>query len=136
LEALWSRRRELLHPSRFLADDSQALILAHERSNLYGDLLNRVRGVAFMGTPHRGSDSAFWASFLANVLYVANVGLNTNRELVAALKKESTTLSKLSEQFIERGARLQITTFYETEKFDYLNCVVSSSTALPCIRMR
>jgi hypothetical protein len=77
-----------------------------------------------MGTPHGGSDLAWWSTFLANILQVATVGTSTNPRLVTALKKESTTLSDISTQFIERGASLKIYTFYETERFERMNCLV------------
>ena len=54
----------------------RALILAHERdSNLnYKEILDNTRGIAFMGVPHQGSDSASWASFTANLLKSASIG--------------------------------------------------------------
>ena len=84
-----------------------------------------------MGTPHRGASAAFWASLVADVLYAANLGLNTNKDLVKALKKDSKTLADISKQFIERGAQFPIVSFFETEKFESLNCLVSPLTAQP-----
>ncbi len=54
----------------------RAPILANERdSNLnYKEILDNIRGIAFMGVPHQGSDSTSWASFSANLLKSASIG--------------------------------------------------------------
>jgi len=105
-------------------DDGQALILAHERSSLYSNLLYRVCGVVFMGTPHRGSNIALWTNILACFLHTIQLGTGTNVDLLSLLRRESSTLSDISRQFVERGESLQIRTFYETEMLDYMNCLV------------
>jgi hypothetical protein len=92
------------------------LILAHERSSIYGNLLDRIRGSVFFGVPHRGSDVAYWGNFAANVLTVAQLGFGTNSRFVYALQRNSRTFAEISQQFIERGSKLDIRTFYETEK--------------------
>jgi hypothetical protein len=89
------------------------LILAHERSSVYEDLLNSVRGSVFFGVPHRGADAAYWAWFAANLLKITQLGFGTNTNFVAALK---TTFAEISEQFIERAVQLEIRTFFETKK--------------------
>ena len=93
----------------------KALILAHERSSdpVFKDILINTRAMAFLGVPHKGSDSAWWANFVANALKGASVGLTTNNALVADLRKDSSALSTISKQFIERGRDLSIYTFYE-----------------------
>ncbi|KAI9766209.1 MAG: hypothetical protein M1839_005011 [Geoglossum umbratile] len=94
----------------------KALILAHERSRHYLDLLNSVRGLVFFGVPHRGSDIAYWGTFAANLLKVTQLGFGTNNSFVEALRRNSATFADISRQFIERGANLPIRTFFETEK--------------------
>ena len=93
----------------------KALILAHERSSDPGfkDILINTKAIAFLGVPHKGSDSAWWANFAANALKGASIGLTTNNALVADLRKDSSALSTISKQFIERGRDLSIYTFYE-----------------------
>lgn len=59
----------------------QALVLAHERLDLYGHLLNSVRSVIFFGVPHRGSDVAFWAAFAASLLQHALLGFPSERAM-------------------------------------------------------
>lgn len=107
----------------------KALILAHERSSFYSALLQRIWGLVFMGTPHRGSDVAFWTDFLARALHVAQFGAGTNKNLVSSLKKDSRLLSDISDQFVERSANLQIRTFYEMEKLDYMNILIVDKTS-------
>ncbi|KAL9118378.1 MAG: hypothetical protein Q9187_005078 [Circinaria calcarea] len=109
----------------------EALVYAHERSKQFDTLIRRVRGVMFMGTPHRGSDTAYWVSFLTDLLRIGTLGVNTNNDLVNALMKESKTLSDIAQQFCERGAPLQIITCYETRQFSYMNnLIVDKSSAL------
>lgn len=108
-----------------MADILKALILAHERSSVYGDLLNSVRGSVFFGVPHRGADAAYWADFAANLLKITQWGFGTNTSFVAALKRNSRTLADISQQFVERATRLEIRTFFETEKlYNQLVCRV------------
>jgi hypothetical protein len=83
-----------------------------------------------MGTPHRGADVAYWMDFLARALYSAQFGMGTNKKLLPGLKKNSKTLSDISRQFTDRGRDLQIRTFYEREKMDYTNVLVSTSLIL------
>ena len=96
----------------------KALILAHERSldPVFKDILKNTKAIAFLGVPHKGSDSAWWANFAANALKGASIGLTTNNALVADLRKDSSALSTISKQFIERSRDLSIYTFYERLK--------------------
>ena len=70
-----------------------------------------------MGVPHRGADSAYWASFVANILQVVQLGWGTNTSFVEALKRNSPTFTEISTQFVERAASLRIRTFFETERW-------------------
>jgi hypothetical protein len=97
-------------------DTIQAMIRAHERSSHYADLLQRVRGVVFMGVPHRGSDVAYWAAFAANILQFGQLGFATNPAYVTALRRNSETFAAISTQFVERAVPLSIRTFFETER--------------------
>ena len=77
-----------------------------------------------MGTPHRGSDVAYWTDVVARALHILQLGMGTNGNLLLALKKNSPILSKISQEFVERATGLQIRTFYEVEVLDYMNCLV------------
>jgi hypothetical protein len=96
----------------------RALILAHERSSdtHYRTILDNTRAIAFLGVPHRGADAAWWATFAANSLKGATLGMTTNTALVKDLQKASPKLATISKQFVDRGKSLKIYTFYETRK--------------------
>lgn len=98
----------------------QAMILAQERSRLYGGLLSKVYGVVFLGTPHRGSDLAWWATFAAEIIRTVQLGMGTNTHYVSALKRNSTEFANISQQWVERSENLQIRTFFETERLSGL----------------
>ncbi|KAH0536549.1 hypothetical protein FGG08_006579 [Glutinoglossum americanum] len=109
---------------------ASALILAHERSRHYADILGSVRGCVFLGVPHRGSDAAYWGTFAANLLKLAKPGININTKFLEALQRNSAVFAEISQQFVERGASLQIRTFYETEKLRSLLIVDRESARL------
>jgi hypothetical protein len=102
---------------------NQALIKAHERKR-YTDLLKYIQGVAFFGTPHRGSGVAKWGNIFANIIATTSQGTSTNTKLTKDLKEKSEVLSNISMSFIERGTNLNIFSFYETQKFPGMNCRV------------
>jgi hypothetical protein len=91
------------------------MIIAHERSNVYGELLKSVCGVMFFGVPHRGSDLAYWGDIAVRICKM--MFLKANANFIAPLRRKSATFADISQQFIERGQPpLQIYTFYELEK--------------------
>lgn len=92
-------------------------------------MLSRIKALVFFGTPHRGSDAAYWASFVATLLKYGQLGFGTNSTYIAALQRNSQTFADISEQFIERAVELKIRTFYETEKM--FNVLVSNSRNVP-----
>ena len=120
---LWSKRFiSSLNGLWCSAYKIQALILAHERSRAYGGLLENAKAIVFMGTPHRGAGTASWGDFFAQVLQALQ--MNTSRNLLSDLQKNSEALWQISQQFVERVSTLSIKTFYETHRSDYVNCLV------------
>ena len=83
----------------------KALILAHETN---------TKATAFLAVPHKGSCTAWWGDFAANVLKSASIGLSTNAALVADLRKDSSALTDIQKQSIERIQNFKMYTFYET----------------------
>jgi hypothetical protein len=63
------------------------MIIAHERSGEYGELLGSIKAAMFLGTPHRGSDAAYWATYAANVLKVLQLGRRNNTAFVSTPEK-------------------------------------------------
>lgn len=92
------------------------MIIAHERSAIYSNVLKNIYGVAFLGTPHRGSDLAWWANFPATLVKSLQLGRGTNKAYVEALKRNSEEFSDISRQWVERAMELRIRTYYETER--------------------
>lgn len=94
----------------------KALILAHQKSSDFHDILTNTKAIAFLAVPHKGSGAAWWGNFAANVLKGASVGLSTNSALLADLRKDSSALTDIQKQSIERIQDLKMYTFYETLK--------------------
>ncbi|KAK0123332.1 hypothetical protein ONS96_010326 [Cadophora gregata f. sp. sojae] len=73
----------------------QALVRAHERDR-FSSLLAHVCGIAFFGTPHRGSDLASWAAMMGNLLKAASFGTSTNTKFAKELTSRSEVVEKQS----------------------------------------
>ncbi|KAF8856809.1 hypothetical protein BDZ45DRAFT_457277 [Acephala macrosclerotiorum] len=107
----------------------RALALSHERGKLYQTILDAIKGVAFLGTPHAGSELATMLSLLAKISNVASFG-HTNNKLVSALKSQGDELLSISESFVERGEKLdKIYSFFEQEKI--YGTIASARIGLP-----
>lgn len=79
---------------------------------------------------------AYWIGFVTRALHTAQLGTGTNSKLLGALEQNSSKLSDISQEFVERGAELQIRTFYETEKLSYMNSLVISFPPLASAELR
>lgn len=111
------------------APDIQAIIRAHEKDR-YNDLLHSTRGIVFFGTPHRGSSLASWGTLLSNVASLATLGTSTNWRLPKDLETQSAVLRDISKSFVDRAKNLQLISFYETDKMDFLKCEVTNLSHL------
>ena len=109
-------------------NSAKALILANERREMYNNILEYTRAIAFMGVPHRGSSSAAWGTLLGNILKYASLGTSTNTGIVADLEKDSSTLMAISSQFKDRAKDLIVYSFYETEMMRGMNGLVGFAT--------
>jgi hypothetical protein len=69
----------------------------------------------FMGTPHRGSDAAFWAGILGSIADVLTLG-SIRTKLLQDLQPKSACLGSICSQFVERAKSLRIFTIYERLK--------------------
>ena len=91
--------------------------MAHEKApTYYQSIKDSIKGIVFIGVPHRGSDIAKLGAFFAKMLQASTASRTTNFELIAVLKKGSKPLMDISNQAIHRLSGLTIYTFYETEK--------------------
>lgn len=91
------------------------MVLAHQNQNTYGEMLNKMCAVVFLGVPHCGANAANMAHFAATLLQFAQLGLRTNPAYVRALQRNSETLAQITGQFVQRAVQLHIRTFFETE---------------------
>lgn len=79
-----------------------------------------IKSIMFLTTPQRGSDSAEWATRLANIsnasLFLASGLLGSARtDLLAGLEKNSEALRRLCVNFASQTKNIKIASFYETE---------------------
>ncbi|KAH7146440.1 hypothetical protein EDB81DRAFT_584616, partial [Dactylonectria macrodidyma] len=102
----------------------QAVVRAHEQDHFYASLLEKIQGVVFFATPHRGSDLALWGSIASRVVQAATLGFTTNAKLSQDLKVNSEMLKSISDSFAYRGGNFRVRSFYETEFMPKLNCRV------------
>lgn len=58
---------------------------------------NRTRFIVFLGTPHRGSDAATWASIASNLAQVCF--RDSNQRVLDALRINSEVLESIHDQF-------------------------------------
>ncbi|KAJ5745879.1 hypothetical protein N7520_011061 [Penicillium odoratum] len=101
----------------------QALVKARERDR-FTELLKKIRGVAFFGTPHAGSSLAKFGNIMASIIKLSTLGTTTNARVVAVLKNNSETLWGIARSFVDRRKALPIVSFYETREMAYLNSLV------------
>ena len=85
--------------------------------------------VAFLGTPHRGSDLAPYASFLAQAL--KSMGKRTNTERLQVLARNSEVLADVDDSFslwLQRNmGRFDLTCFFEELELPGVGLVSLSS---------
>ena len=96
-------------------------------------------GILFMGTPHTGSNLAKWGStleWICGALMPSKV-LDSQPQLVDALKKDNETLQVIDREFIQLTSRLHIYFFHEgkpTNLKGTLRFVVDEDSAAPTIQ--
>lgn len=96
----------------------QALVTSNRSVEQYlRNVLKCTFGVAFMGTPHHGSDQAKWAETIRKLISPFK---QTNHEILQTLKHDSEILSRIQDEFhtLLRAQRdnsrpLNIVCFYE-----------------------
>ncbi len=76
----------------------------------YKEIIQSVCAVLFLATPHRGSDLAELLNRLVKILVPGGF----SKHYIAELKKNSSTLEDVNEQFRHFAPKLEITSFYET----------------------
>ncbi|CAH0019112.1 unnamed protein product [Clonostachys rhizophaga] len=115
-----------------------ALIVAQMQSDSHiHDIYERTHAIAFMGTPHHGSELAIWADRL---LKSVNIVQKRNTDIIGVLNANSEVLQRIQEGFFatiwgkEEGVsrQIQITCFHEelpTSIKGFSKIVVSKESA-------
>ncbi|KAH7478076.1 hypothetical protein FOMA001_g9747 [Fusarium oxysporum f. sp. matthiolae] len=92
-----------------------------------------VKGIIFMGTPHRGSWMAHWARIPASVLGRVK---STNKSLLSILETDDRYLQSVQDRFWsmvreqqKAGRDLEVTCFFEELPFPGIGQVVSKDSA-------
>ena len=78
----------------------------------YSDIASKFYGIIFLGTPHRGAQSA---TMLNNILAALPLG-PPPKAYLADLQVTSNTLHEINEQFRHHCQELAMVSYYETEK--------------------
>jgi hypothetical protein len=95
-------------PSPDGSDVSKAYILG-QNNYTYEEIARSTSAILFLSTPHRGSDLA---AVLDRALKLLIPG-RSSQDYVKALKKNSSALEDINEQFCDLAPRLEIVSFYE-----------------------
>lgn len=111
-----------------------ALIISHQRPESHlGQISNCTRGIAFLGTPHRGSWAADWAKIPAWALGQVK---STNRSILDVLQINNQYLEFIQTSFLsmlrdldKKGRPLQITCFFEELPMPGIGTIVSKESA-------
>jgi hypothetical protein len=92
-------------PSADRSDVSQAYILG-QNNYTFEEITQSTSAILFLSTPHRG------AAVVGRALKLLIPG-RSSQDYVTALKKNSSTLEDINEQFRNLAPRLEIVSFYE-----------------------
>jgi len=95
----------------------KALLIAHLRaSERFASILNSVRGVIFVGTPHRGGNGVDSATFVSNFLKAVNITVRV--DLIQSLNPNSMVLFDLTDDFrqLVDAKGMGISTLFEVRK--------------------
>lgn len=68
-------------------------------NTLYKACYDRIGGVVFCGTPHRGSDAAGWGVLASRMVTMAF--MDSNAKLLSDLRTDSEALDIIQEEFLE-----------------------------------
>lgn len=96
----------------------KALLQAASAPIEHQDILTNIRGIIFLGTPHRGTKYSDYARAAALRLN----RLNANPDIFLPLKVNSSALLTQHATFMDRYGHLDVVNFYETRAipiFDY-----------------
>lgn len=105
----------------------QALVMAALSKSQYGSIVESASGIAFFGTPHRGSRTASPALILARIFNAASMAGNVRSDLIKTLETQSPLLDTLSRMSREILAGLSVVSFYEQKPHEVTGHLVRTS---------
>lgn len=119
----------------------QALVMASLYDE-YTDIALSTSGIAFFGTPHRGSRTADPAKILSRIANVPTFGAAIRSDLLDTLQVKSRELDSLSRLFRPIISRVSVVSFYEQEPIagrlvrfsDFLDQPILRSNSQPASR--
>ncbi|EHK48670.1 hypothetical protein TRIATDRAFT_191799 [Trichoderma atroviride IMI 206040] len=103
-------------------------ICTNPNDEAQSDLLSSTRGVAFLGTPHAGSDLEKFATAVINIVRIAK---NPNKKLLGVLRRNSEILANIKDGFLTMVMRrlqdrqnslrpIELHAFIEEQPVDFL----------------
>ncbi|MCJ1421269.1 hypothetical protein MMC32_007631 [Xylographa parallela] len=112
----------------------EALLMSGNSSIKYlQKILECTRGIAFMGTPHTGSDLTKWVRWVTRAPIPF---LSTNKDILEPLSRGSGTLGRMEDDFCQMLARrnqdqklTDIASFYETLEIRGVGVIVPRESA-------
>jgi hypothetical protein len=106
----------------WILSDEKVLKAIIDAPDFAPGLIPRLSGIMFLGTPHRGSETADVASVLTGVVNVAarfgSLGMAKNplqQGILNELKTGSKPLRELHDTFRKRVSNIQVKSFFETK---------------------
>ncbi|PCD21524.1 hypothetical protein AU210_016485 [Fusarium oxysporum f. sp. radicis-cucumerinum] len=112
----------------------EAILLSRNNPNRSRqDFFTHIKGVVFMGTPHKGSWMADWSGIPAKALGLVK---STNRSLLEVLETNNQYLESIHVRFLsmmreqrEAGRQLEVACFFEELPLSTVGKVVSKESA-------
>ncbi|KAF5613399.1 ankyrin protein, partial [Fusarium sp. NRRL 25303] len=112
----------------------EAILLSRNNPNRSRqDFFTHIKGVVFMGTPHKGSWMADWSGIPAKALGLVK---STNRSLLEVLETNNQYLESIHIRFLsmmreqrEAGRQLEVACFFEELPLSMVGKVVSKESA-------
>ncbi|KAG5658672.1 hypothetical protein KAF25_010853 [Fusarium avenaceum] len=134
------RRNALCRPLIFVVHSlgglvcKEAILLSRNNPNRSRqDFFTHIKGVVFMGTPHKGSWMADWSRIPAKTLGLVK---STNRSLLEVLETNNQYLESIHVRFLsmmreqrEAGRQLEVACFFEELPLSTVGKVVSKESA-------
>lgn len=91
----------------------EMLIQATLNAEEHAHIAQHIKGVVFLGTPHRGSRSASHAQLISRIINMASLGRGVRTELLRTLEISSGELETISRHAVQLLSKFPIVSFYE-----------------------